>query len=162
MPLFETIVVKISRAFDFLAGLILAATAILIVVNILGRVIINRPVVGTYEMVGFLTAAAVGLALARCALENSHIAISFITDKMPQWLQNVFEVVIGLPSLAFLIFATFNLFVYGSRLAATGVVSSTTRVIFYPFVYLVAIGFAALALTVLLKLIKLAAGGESR
>jgi TRAP-type C4-dicarboxylate transport system permease small subunit len=160
MNIFETMVIKISRAFDLLAGLILAATSFLIVVNILGRVIFNRPVIGTYEMVGFLTAAVVGLALARCAVENSHIAISFFTDKLPLRMQRYVEAAVGLPALVFLCFTAYNLFAYGSRMAASGVVSSTNQVLFYPFIYLLALGFFTLALTVLLQLAKLITGGE--
>ncbi len=162
MHYFEAAIIKISRIMDLLAGIVLAATASLIVANILGRVLINRPILGTYELVGFLTAAVVGLALARCALENSHIAIGFLTDKLPPSWQRFIELAVGLPAMVFLFFAAFNIFVYGSRLASSGVVSSTIRLPFYPFIYLVAAGFLMLACTVLLSLLKQAAGGEAK
>jgi len=160
MQLFEAVIVKISRLMDLLAGVILAATASLVVANILGRVLFNRPILGTYELVGFLTAAVVGLALARCALENSHIAISFLTDKLPPSWQRFTELAVDLPAMVFLFFAAYNIFAYGSRLAASGVVSSTIRLPFYPFIYLVAAGFLMLAMTVLLNLLKQVGGGE--
>jgi TRAP-type C4-dicarboxylate transport system permease small subunit len=160
MKLFENTIVRISRYLDYLAGLILAFTAVLVVANILGRVLLKRPILGTYEMVGFLTAAVVGLALARCAIENSHIAITFVTDKLPVRIRKIIAVVIDLPAMIFLLFAAYNIFAYGSRMAASGVVSSTTQLAFHPFIYLVAIGFFMLAMTVLLKLVKHLAGGE--
>ncbi|MBW6463851.1 MAG: TRAP transporter small permease [Bacillota bacterium] len=160
MPFFETAVVKTSRGLDVLAGLILAGTALLVVANIIGRTLLNYSILGTYEMVGFLTAAAVGLSLARCAVENSHIAIEFILERFPQKFQRKVEIVFSIPSILFLGFATYNLFTYGLRIARTGEVSPTTQMIFHPFIYLVAIGFMLLTLVVLLKLIKLISGGE--
>ena len=162
MQHFERAIIKISRFIDLMAGVVLAATAILVVTNILGRVLLNRPILGTFELVGFLTAAVVGLALARCALENSHIAISFLTDKLSLSWQRFTELVVGLPAMIFLFFAAYNMFTYGLRLASSGVVSSTIRLPFYPFIYLLSAGFFMLATTVLLSLIKQVTGGKTK
>lgn len=162
MQIFETAVVKLSRGLDFFAGIILAATAFLIVGNILGRALLGSSILGTYEMVGFFTASAVGLALGRCALENSHIAIGFLLERFPTRLQRGVEMAVGFPAAAFLCFITYHLFMYGSRMAASGVVSSTTQMAFYPFIYLVALGFLVLALAVLLKTVQLFSGGEPK
>jgi len=162
MQLFEIVVTKLNRGLDFLAGLILAATVILVVANILGRALLQQSILGTYEMVGFLTAAVVGLSLGRCALENNHIAVSFILERLPGRIQRCIELFVGIPVFAFLLFVTYNLFTYGTRIALSGEVSPTTQLIFYPFIYLVALGFFVLALTVLLKLFKLYSGGDQK
>lgn len=160
IQLFEALVARASRSLDLLAGLVLAFTAGLIVANILGRVVLNRPILGTYELVGYLTATVVALALARCALENSHIAISFFTDRLSIRLQRAISVFVDLPVIIFLFFAAYNLFVYGSRIAASGEVAPTTKIIFYPFIYLAAFGFFILALAVVLKFLQLFKEGE--
>lgn len=162
MQIFETLITRISRLLDFTAGLILAVTAALIVANILARALLNTPILGTYEMVGFFTAGAVGLALARCALENSHIAVEFIMDRFPQPLQKVVQLVTGIPVIGFIIFTAYNLFLYGARIAESGEVSATTQMAFYPFIYMVALGFLALSLVLVLKLLQLFMGGEQR
>ena len=162
MQILETLIKRISRLLDFTAGLILAVTAALIVANILARALLNTPILGTYEMVGFFTAGAVGLALARCALENSHIAVEFIMDRFPQPLQKVVQLVTGIPVIGFIIFTAYNLFLYGARIAESGEVSATTQMAFYPFIYMVALGFLALSLVLVLKLLQLFMGGEQR
>ena len=162
MQILETLITRISRLLDFTAGLILAVTAALIVANILARALLNTPILGTYEMVGFFTAGAVGLALARCALENSHIAVEFIMDRFPQPLQKVVQLVTGIPVIGFIIFTAYNLFLYGARIAESGEVSATTQMAFYPFIYMVALGFLALSLVLVLKLLQLFMGGEQR
>jgi TRAP-type C4-dicarboxylate transport system permease small subunit len=162
MQIFEALVVKVSRWLDLIAGLILSATAVLVVANILGRALLQRSILGTYEMVGFLTAAVVGLALARCAVENCHIAVGFIMERFPERLQRIVDIAVGLPVFFFLCFTTYNLVVYGARISATGEVAPTTQLIFYPFIYVVAIGFFVLALTVLLRMLKQLSGGEQK
>ncbi len=162
MQIFEMLITRISRFLDFAAGLILAVTAALIVANILARALLNTPILGTYEMVGFFTAGAVGLALARCALENSHIAVEFIMDRFPQPVQKIVQLITGLPVVGFMIFTAYNLFLYGVRIAESGEVSATTQMAFYPFIYMVALGFLALSLVLVLKLLQLFMGGEQR
>jgi TRAP-type C4-dicarboxylate transport system permease small subunit len=160
MNILETIVIKSSRAFDLLAGLILAGTALLVVANVIGRTLLDYSILGTYEMVGFLTASAVGLSLARCAVENGHIAIEFILEKFTPRIQRLIEIVLAVPSIVFLGFAAYNLFAYGLRIAHTGEVSPTTQMIFYPYIYLVALGFLLLTLVVFMQFLKKVCGGE--
>lgn len=162
MPLFELVVTKMSRFFDFLSGLILAATAVLIVANILGRVLLQNPILGTYEMVGYLTAAVVGLALARCALEDGQIAVGLVVERLSEGKQRFVELVSGFPVFVFICFISYNLFAYGTRIAVSGEVSPTTQIIYYPIIYLVALGFLVLALTVLLRLLRIVMAGEQR
>lgn len=162
MQILERVAIRLSRGLDFLAGFILAVTAALVVANILGRALLQRSILGTYEMVGFFTAAAVGLALARCAIENGHIAVEFIMDRLPERLQGIITIITALPILAFLGFITYHLFLYGGRIAVSGEVSSTTRIIFYPFIYVLALGFFAQTLAELVKLAWFLCGGERR
>ncbi len=160
MHVLETVIVKLSRGLDFLAGMILAATATLVVANILGRALLGQSILGTYEMVGFFTAAVVGLSLSRCALENGHIAVGIFVEKLPESVQKVLHLVINIPVVIFLAVVAYNLYLYGSQIAASGEVSPTTQMIFHPFIYMVASGFLVLALTVLLKLLQQFKGGE--
>ncbi len=160
MHILELFIIKLSRGLDFLAGIILAATATLVVANILGRALLGQSILGTYEMVGFFTAAVVGLSLSRCALENGHIAVGFLVEKLPGIVQKVLYMVINVPVIIFLTVIGYNLYLYGARIAATGEVSPTTQMIFHPFIYMAAFGFLVLALTVLLKLLQQFKGGE--
>ncbi len=162
MQLLEALVTKISRVLDSFSGVILAATALLIVANIVGRVLLQSSILGTYEMVGYLTAAVVGLALARCALESGHIAVGLVVERLPMRLQRFIELAWGFPVFIFICFVSYNLFTYGRSIALSGEVSPTTKLIYYPIIYLVALGFFVLALTVLLRLLHLFFGGEQK
>ncbi len=161
MQTFKKIVHASSRYIDILAGLILAGTAGLVVANILMRALFNRPIAGTYELVGYLTAAVIGLSLAHCAVQNSHIAVGFLVDRLPRLTQRFIEVIVNLPSFVFLCLIAWHMVDYANVIALSGRVSSTIQLPFYPFIYLVALGFLMLALVIALRLVESLFGGGS-
>ncbi|NMB36208.1 MAG: TRAP transporter small permease [Firmicutes bacterium] len=145
---------KICRFFDAIAGWSTFALMALVVANVLLREIFKKPILGTYEYVGFLAALVVGLALAYCAIQNGHIAVTFLLERFPLKMQAVVEVIIGLLSIAFLVLAAWHTGIYAHSMAVTGEVSPTTKAIFYPYIYLVAFSLLLLALVVLLKVVE--------
>ena len=56
--------------------------------------------------------------------------------------------------LVFFSIVSWQTLVYGKRLLVTGELSETLKIAYYPFVFLVGIGFAVLALTSFLDLIE--------
>ncbi|NLI70364.1 MAG: TRAP transporter small permease [Firmicutes bacterium] len=159
MKRFKTIVFKASRHIDILAGFILVGVAVLIVANIVLRRVANSSILGTYEMVGYLTAAAIGLSIAYCAVQKGHISANFLIERLPRPVQRIINIFVDLASFVFLSMASWHLARYATSIALSGRVSPTIRFPFYPFVYLVALGFLALALVMLVRLAESMAGG---
>ena len=56
-------------------------------------------------MGGFLTAAAIGLALAYCAVQEGHIAVTFFVDRLAPGYQATIDFIVKLLSVAFLVLA---------------------------------------------------------
>lgn len=149
----QRFVTRLSQYLDWAAGWALVATMLLVVGNILLR-LFGRPIEGTYEWVGFLTATAIGLALAYCAVQQGHIAVTFLVDKLPPRLQAVIDLITGLLAVAFLVLAFWESVVYGTSMAISGEVALTTQTPFYPFIYLIALGLLVLALVLLVGLLE--------
>lgn len=149
----QRFVTRLSQYLDWAAGWALVATMLLVVGNILLR-LFGRPIEGTYEWVGFLTATAIGLALAYCAVQQGHIAVTFLVDKLPPRLQAVIDLITGLLAVAFLVLAFLESVVYGTSMAISGEVALTTQIPFYPFIYLIALGLLVFALVVLVGLLE--------
>ncbi len=145
---------KICRFFDTVAAWATFALMALVVSNVILRISIKKPILGTYEYVGFLAALLIGLALAYCAIQNSHIAVTFLLERFSLKVQAVVEVIIGLISMAFLVLAAWHTGIYAQSMVLSGEVSPTTKTAFYPFVYIVAFSLLVLALVVLLKVIE--------
>jgi TRAP-type C4-dicarboxylate transport system permease small subunit len=144
---------RLSEYLDWLAGWVLMGSMLLVVCNILLR-LFDRPIEGTYEWVGFLTAAAIGLALAYCTVEEGHIAVTFFVDKLAPGCQAAIDFVVKLLSVAFLVLAFWESLLYGASMKASGEVALTTKVPFYPFIYLIALGLLVMALVILSEILK--------
>lgn len=151
MKTIATITNRFGELLDRLAGLILASVMLLVVANILLRSLFKRPILGTYELVGYCTAAAIGLSLAFCAAQGGHIAVGILVDRLPARMRTLIELCLNLPILGFLGLAAYQLFCHGKRVIASGEVSPTTELPFYPFIFLVAIGFLALTLVFMMR-----------
>jgi len=154
MDRFYKAVNKASRLLDKIAGFCLAGAMVLVVANVVMRRVFGNPFLGVYEYVGFLTAVIIGFSLAYCAVKESHIAVDFLVDRLPRQVKAYLEPVTGLLLLIFLTLVTRHLIGYAGGLQATGRVSPTTETPFHAFVYLVALGFFMLSMTVLVKTIK--------
>ncbi|MFZ5650932.1 MAG: TRAP transporter small permease subunit [Bacillota bacterium] len=139
---------KISQFLDHMAGWAIAATMLLVVGNVILR-LFGYPLGGTYEWVGFLTAVAVGLSLAYCAALGGHVAVTLFVEKLPTKAQAAIDVLTASIVLLFLAMTSWELAAYGTSVAASGEVASTTKVPIYPFIYLIALGFLVFGLVLL-------------
>lgn len=148
---FTDLVKGVSQAFDKLAGLCIFSVMLLVVANIIMRTVFNQPILGTYELVGFLTATGVALALAFCAFQNGHIAVSFILDRFPKKFQAGVEIIVNAVSLLFWAGAVWSLARYAEAMKLKGLVSPSAEIPVYPFIYLVAFGLSGLCLVQLFK-----------
>lgn len=113
-------------------------------------------VAGSYEVVGWLSAAAMALALGTVQRHRGHVAMELVVVKLGRRSRAVVEMLTSLGSL--LLFAAVAWYVarYGRVLHETGSLSETLRVIVHPWVYLVAAGCAGLTLALLLDFLRAA------
>ncbi len=154
MKMFSGLVTGISRVLDQVAGFFLVLTMVLIVVNILLRVILKAPVFGAYEYVGLLTAVVIGLSLAFCGVQNAHIDISLVVDWLPVRLRGIVCALVNTVSMCFLGVSAWYVGAYARSMMESGLVSSTTQVPVYPFVYLIALGMLFYCLVLLVRSIE--------
>jgi len=148
----QNIAKKIFSITDFLAGICFFSVMALILVNILMRKIFNLPIMGTYELVGLLTATGLGFALANCEIKNGNVSMSLFTDRMPKKMRGIIAIFINLLSLGFWATVVIRLFIYGNASLKNGWVSSTSSVPIYPFIFILGINVFCLCLVLMLKL----------
>lgn len=154
MKRFSGLITGLSRVLDQAAGFVLVATMVLIVVNILLRTILKMPVFGAYEYVGLMTAVVIGLALAYCGVQNAHIDISLVVDWLPVRLRAAINALINIVSMCFLGVSAWYVGAYAKSMMDSGLVSSTTQMPMYPFVYLIALGMLVYSLVLLVRSIE--------
>ena len=133
-------------------GVSLLALTLLATMNVALR-IFQVPVGGTYEVVSFLGAIVTAGALGYTQKRKDHIVVDILSDKFPAPVKRILDRVSYALILVFISIVSWQTIVYGKRLLRTGELSETLKIAYYPFVFLVSLGFAVLALTVFLDLI---------
>ena len=133
---------KVCNALDIVGRWALFALMTLISVNIVLR-IIGIPYTGTHEWIQFLLATAVGFTIANCAMQKRHVVVSILSDKFPPRIQAICDIFANLLVLAFVSVAGYMTVLHGLSSRASNLVGMVSKVPFYPFMFIVALGFFA-------------------
>ena len=128
--------------------LVLLATA-----NVALR-ILHVPASGTYEVVSFLGAIVTAGALAYTQKRKDHIVVDILSEKFPGPVKRTLDSVNYAITMVLFALISWQTFLWGRRLWQTGEISETLKIAYHPFVFGVSLGFAAMALTLLLDLLE--------
>jgi TRAP-type C4-dicarboxylate transport system permease small subunit len=120
------------------------------VVNMLLRPA-GYPVTGSFELMGLGCAITAALGLATAQEQRSHISVDIVYEHLPERLKPLLSAA-GSSACAILFSAgAWRLIHTGLTQLETGEVSETLRIPFYPVIWVVAAGFGALALRLLVE-----------
>jgi TRAP-type C4-dicarboxylate transport system permease small subunit len=158
----EDIIKKISSLLNGASCAALAALMLMVTINVIMRKVFNAPILGTYDLSGFLTVIAIGCGLAFCNIENGHIEIEFFVSKAGRRTQKWITAAGRVLSFFVLTVYTYALVNLGSRLMKANEVSVTTKTPLFVFVYLLAVCFFVFALTVLVKIFEKNTEGDQK
>lgn len=138
--------------------LILGGIAVLSLMSIAtGNVVLrifHIPFRGAYEIVSFLGAVVIAFALGYTQKRKDHIVVDILTEKFPKKLNRGLDRINYFVTLLFFSVITWQTYVWGMKIWDSNEVSETLKVIYYPFVFCVSLGFGVLALTLLVDLLK--------
>jgi TRAP-type C4-dicarboxylate transport system permease small subunit len=113
--------------------------------NVIMR-IFSIPFSGSYEIISFLGAVVTAAALGYTLRNRDHIVVNILSHKFPQKVKKIIDAVSFLIITIFFTVVSRQIFLWGLKLRETGELSETLKIIYYPFVFGVASGFAFLAL----------------
>ena len=151
MKQFTGLVEGLSRALDRIAAICIVAMMGVVVLNIVLRAVLGKPLLGTVDYVNILMALTIALGLAYCGLQNGHIAVEFIVEKLSNKRQAVLSLIINLLGLFFWGVSVWYMAAYARNMMATNLLAGTISIPMYPVVYLIAFGLLALCLVLVLK-----------
>lgn len=153
MNSFEKIGNKLSSFLFWVAGTAIFLMMVLTCADVVLR-FLRRPIPGTYELVCFLGAVAVSFAMAHTSVQKGHVEVSLIVQLFPPRIQGIIGSITTIFGLILFFFIAWRSFLYGKSLHATGEVSLTLQLPFYPFVYGIAFSAAVVFLILLADLFK--------
>jgi TRAP-type C4-dicarboxylate transport system permease small subunit len=157
----EKLSIRVNQFLACLAGAAMVLMVIFIIVNIVLRAV-YVPIPGINEIVGWLAAITTAFALGHTQIKRGHVDMDVLVEKFPPKIKHVVQFIMLLICMAFFCLISYQLCVYANEVMSNGTLSETLAVIFYPLIYLVAIGFIGLTLALLIDCIKLLQRGANQ
>ena len=129
---------KVSKILSTIGGAALTFMMCLTVADVLLRAW-GRPILGTYELVSLTLAIVIGFSIPKVSLDRGHVYMEIVLEKLSKRdraIMNTFTRMLGLVLFAII---GYNLFLIGNEFHASGEVSSTLKLPFFPISYLVGV-----------------------
>src|SRR3990170_5537797 len=128
----------ISKTLNTIAGIALTGMMLLTVADVLLRAG-GRPFVGTYEIVALLLAVVIAFGIPQVSLDRGHVSMEFLLEKFSKRGKNLIHALTRLLCLILFALIGYNLFNVAAGFHASGEVTATIQLPFYPVAYGVAV-----------------------
>jgi TRAP-type C4-dicarboxylate transport system permease small subunit len=151
----------INKVLMVFGGISVLALMTLATANVVMRML-HVPFRGTYEIVSFLGAVTIGFALGFTQKTKSNIVVDILAERYPPALSLAVDKLANLCIMVFFGIVSWQVYVYGMSICKTHEVSETLKVIYHPFVFAVAVGFASLSFTSFVDFLKALFEEESK
>lgn len=138
------------RGITWAAAAALASMVALLVINVVGRYIFNRPFMGTVEIVQVLLVITVFFSVAHTEVRKAHIIFDEAVSRFPRAAQTIVMSAVSFISAAYFILMAWREVVLADsfiRPVMTG--TDVLRIPYFPFCILIALGAILLGLEML-------------
>ena len=134
MGRFLKAVKELSRFTNMVAGISLSFIMLITVLDVILR-FFRKPIVGTYELVGFAGAVVIGFAVPLTSWDRAQIYVDFFLEKLPRAVSTLVHLLTRGLSMALFGALGWHLIRIATDYQRTGEVSSTLQIPFYPVAY---------------------------
>lgn len=115
---------------------------------------LGAPLKGAYELVEFFGAMTVAFALGYTQITRAHIAVDILATRYSKKTSKIMNTISSFLGVIFFILVAWQTAVFATAIWKRGETSETLRIIYYPFVYLVALCCAFLAFVLFIDFLK--------
>jgi len=138
MEMVDKVIKRVSGMLNWIAGGAVTFMMLLTVTDILLRAG-GRPIIGTFEVVSLLLAVVIAFGIPQVSLDRGHVNMDFLLERLSVRGRQVMNTLTRLGCLFLFAFIGGNLFNVAARFRASGEVSATVQLPFYPIAYGVAV-----------------------
>jgi TRAP-type C4-dicarboxylate transport system permease small subunit len=124
----------VAKTINIIAGAALTFMMLLTVTDIFGRAF-GRPILGTYEIVSLTLGLVIGFGIPKVSLDRGHVYMEFLIEKLSPNGKKLMHTFTRLLCLGLFILIGYNLFTVGAEFHASGEVSPTIKLPFFPVAY---------------------------
>jgi TRAP-type C4-dicarboxylate transport system permease small subunit len=128
----------VSNVLNIIAGIAVTFMMLLTVTDVLLRAG-GHPIIGTFEIVALSLALVIGFAIPKVSMDRGHVTMDFLLVKLSQSGRDVMNTFTRLLGLILFACIGYNLFNVAARFHASGEVTATIKIPFYPVAYGVAV-----------------------
>jgi TRAP-type C4-dicarboxylate transport system permease small subunit len=128
----------VSKLLNIIAGISVTIMMLLTVADVLLRAG-GHPIIGTYEIVALLLAVVIAFGIPQVSLDRGHVYMEFLLEKFSKTGRKAMNIFTRILCLVLFAFIGINLFRVGAAFRASGEVSPTIQLPFYPVAYAVAV-----------------------
>jgi len=153
IKLLETINGFLNRILLILGGIAVLALMSLATLNVVLR-ILHIPFRGAYEIVSFLGAIVIAFALGYTQKRKDNIVVDILTERFSKRANKILDRINYIASSIFFSIVSWQIYLWGMKIWESHEVSETLKVIYHPFIFSVALGFAVLSLTLVIDFLK--------
>ena len=133
-----SILKSVSKVLNVIAGVAVTFMMLLTVTDVLLRAA-GHPIIGTFEVVALSMALVIGFGIPQVSLDRGHVYMEVVLEKLSKRGKNVMNTFTRILCLILFVSIGYNLFNVGARFHASGEVSATIKIPFYPVAYGVAV-----------------------
>lgn len=95
----------------------------------------GRPIIGTYEVVGMCLGFVVGFCIPKVSYDRGHVYMEIVLDRLPPERRNILNTFTRMLGIGLFLLIGYNLFSVANELRASGEVSPTIQLPYYPIAY---------------------------
>ena len=150
---FEKAVTGFSSLFNMVASAALVVMMLLTSVDVFMRYLFNRPITGTYDVVGLLGAVMAAFAMPYTMLKKGHVAVEILVQSLSRGKQLIVETIVHLLGISLFLVLVWQAILLSRDMKAAGEVTPTVHLPFYPIVSCMAVCFFGLCLALLVNLL---------
>lgn len=150
----EKAVFPVSRFLLYIGQFTLIFMVMLTVADVFLRYVLNRPILGSYELTEFMMAVLVFSTIGYTMVVKGHVVVDLVFTKLPQRSKDILECITSF--IAFILFAVvaWRNAVQASTAWGRNDVTAELFIPISPFILFVAIGIAVLSLVLFTQFIQ--------
>ena len=150
----EKAVFPVSRLLLYIGQFTLILMVMLTVADVFLRYVLNRPILGSYELTEFMMAVLVFSTIGYTMVVKGHVVVDLVFTKLPQRIKDILECITSF--IAFILFAVvaWRNVMQADTAWGRNDVTAELFIPISPFILFVAIGIAVLALVLFAQFIQ--------
>ncbi len=150
---------RLSSMLNFVSGFGLVGMTCLTCADVVLR-LFRHPILGTYEIIGFMGATVAGLAMGYTTMKGGHVAVAVVVMQLSRRIQMGIFTIINLLGIGLFALLTWVCIDYGNDLKISGEVSLTLELPFFSVLYGLALSSFVVCLVLWVDLWSVLAGKE--